>query len=164
MRKTLIGVLVTALLGVATPVAAEEITMICKYEDKTKIYKYVDPLIGKKKILQRVEGEWVAWTCHSEEHHRPPLLNITERGAVMKTVWKFTADKDYKGSKLKKGDEYLDHWRHVLDFEFFTRKTESYMTKMDGSPQVKGKLDLDPDKPKIQNWNCKKYEPNKNKN
>ena len=164
MRKALIGVLVTALLGVATPVAAEEITMICKYEDHTRIHKYVDPLVGKKKVLQRFEGAWIPWGSGGKGKHRPPLLTITKRGAVLKTVYKLTAEQDYEDSNLKKGDEYLRHWRYVLDFEFFTRKVERYVTKMGGSPLVKGKLELDPDKPKIQNWNCKKYEPNKTKN
>lgn len=164
MRKTLIGVLVTALLGVASPVAAETITMICKYEDKTRIHRYVDPVIGKRKILQRFEGAWVAWNRVDSDGYRPYQFTITERGAVMTTVYKSTADKDFEYSNLKKGDEYLKHIRYVLDFEFFTRKVEGYMTKIDGSPQVKGMIDHDPDKPIIENWNCKKYEPNKNKN
>jgi hypothetical protein len=170
MRKTLIGVLVTALLGVATPAAAETITMICKYKDYTRIFKYVDPLIGKKKVFGRVEGAWVEWGDEWKEpelgvtRYRPFLSTIKERGAVMRTTYKITADKDYPAMNLKKGDIYLQHDRFVFDFEFLTKTTSTWLTKMDGSPQIKGKLMHDPDKPHKEKWNCKKYEPNKTKN
>ena len=82
----------------------------------------------------------------------------------MTAVYKRTADQDYEGSKLKKHNEFLDHYRLVLDFELFTRTVRKWMTNMNGSPLVKGKFKHDHDKPEIQNWNCKKYEPNKKKN
>ena len=159
MRKTLIGVLVTALLSVATPVAAEEITMVCKYKDLTRTLKYVAPLIGKKKILLRKEGVWLDWNRPEEDDYKPKQLTITERGAVMKTVSHGTADKEYENDNLKKGDKFLWHFRYVLDFEFITREVKIWMTWMDGSALVKGKTQLDPDKPKIERYKCKKHEP-----
>jgi hypothetical protein len=160
MRKTLIGVLVTALLSVATPVAAEEITMVCKYKDLTRTLKYVAPLIGKKKILQRKDGKWVDWDRPRKDHYKQPQLTITERAAVMKFVMNQTADRDYENDNVKKGDESLWHFRVVSDFEFITSEEKIWMSRMDGSALVKGKTERDPDKPKIERYKCKKHEPN----
>jgi hypothetical protein len=157
MRTTLIGVLVTALLGVATPAAAEEITMICKYKDETVTLKYVAPFIGKKKVLQRVEGDWVQWVRPTEYDYKPPQLTVTKGGAVLNTIRKYKAETDYLASNLlihKKGDEFFERRRYVLDFEFPAKKENRSRTKLDGT------LFTQPD---IYVWDCKKYEPNKNK-
>jgi len=59
----------------STPVVAEEITMVCTWKDETRTLKYVNPLIGPKKILQRFEGAWVSWDRYIDGHHRPLKTN-----------------------------------------------------------------------------------------
>ena len=41
--------------------------MICDYEDATSILKYVDPITGPAKILQRREGRWDEWGVPEKE-------------------------------------------------------------------------------------------------
>lgn len=143
MRKTLIGVLVTALLSVATPVAAEEITMVCKLKDLTRTHKYSNPLIGQKKVLSRSDGQWKEWARKTKADRGPRKLTIRSRSATLETT---TDD----------GDALVYHWRIVLDFEFITRKEYLWISDNGGIY----KEGTSPDKTRTYNWKCKKHEPN----
>jgi hypothetical protein len=138
----------------ATTAYAEEIVMTCNvYQDGetfTKYYKYSDPLIGFKKVYSRIDGSWLEW-C------RPQLgydceLTITNRGAVMKTVSVYVANKGSLEDGLLVGDDFHHHEKYILDFEFLTRRLEWYEAHMDGryfsfGPSLEN--------PEIESRNCK---------
>jgi hypothetical protein len=139
----------------STPVFAEEITMICHNDGQTRTHRYVNPLLGFKKVLIRREGNWENWG-NSDGKHVPPKLRITDRGAVLETVTEEVAAEPIPKYGLAKGDPVLTHRRYVLDFEFFERTVHWYHTYRSGPPLEVGREGHDPDKPYIAHWSCKK--------
>jgi hypothetical protein len=144
---------------VSAPVQAEEITMICYYDGETKIHKYVNPPIGFKKVLQRVEGEWLKWDRTTSQTVSSEL-KITNRGAILEQSFKTKFIVDIPENRVKKGDPTIRHERYVLDFEFLKRTVTMYLTKVDGTffPNKK-RNGFSPDNPGKEEWSCAKYDP-----
>jgi len=125
---------------VSAPVQAEEITMICyegtEYRD---IYKYVNPMIGRKKVLRRVDGEWKDWDKTGTSDFISRKLKIKDRGATLKYISEneyALEDESYQGFwdlKLKVGDKIKVHEEYVLDFEFPRTTYYRYFTNWEGS-------------------------------
>ena len=130
--------------------------MICKIEDQTRIHKYVDPIAGLTQVLQRFEGQWVEWgaVTPASIKHKPDELKITEKGAILIATYRDSFDKDVPRFGLMKDEEYLQHVRYILDFEFVTRIVEVHGTRMDGTPLVMEGEEYHPTNPRIEKWSC----------
>jgi len=135
-------------------VSAEEIVMICKNEDSSiRYHKYVNPIVGKRNVYQRVSGEWIVWGTSQKSSSIQVLennLKVTKRGAIIKQVLKVKLSKDKPKYKLVKGQHYLMHSTYILDFEFVTREEEQYYTRMNRTPI----FGTDSENPNIKNWTC----------
>lgn len=143
---------------VSAPVQAEEITMICKYDGQSRIHKYVNPMFGSKKVLQRIDGEWVSWGRKTPTTVSSKL-KINNRGAVLEEVHKLPSPTNVLKYDIKKGDKFLKHTRVILDFEFLKMRKITYGTRVDGSPFLKTeKMDgYHPETPFNDEWNCSRY-------
>ncbi len=153
----LVGVLVSGSVAVGSPsvALAKEIVMICTLpkdgETLTRYLKYSDPIIGPKKIYNRIDGKWMDWCRPQPGQHVPCELTITDRGAILKQVLKNAVDENIHEFDLQKGDPILLHQKYILDFEFATRRVEFYLTHINGRPFSK----YTSEKPQIDVWNCK---------
>lgn len=110
-------------------------------------FKYESPLIGKANVFKRVEGQWVK--IKGSER-------VSDLSAVVVRTIDEVTDRDYPASNLKKGDEYQEYYKWVLDFAVFDYTRTWYRTKMDGSPLVPGKAGHDRAKPETTERRCKK--------
>ena len=162
MKYLLAPVVLVALLF-AAPAYAETIVMECQRANEAGFtnYKYESPLFGKAKVFIREDGKWLEWNLSGTKDDkrivvRKKTVDVGERGAVRENTADVVADQDWSGSNLKKGDEYQIYAKWVLDFAFFKYTQTTYMTKMDGSPLVPGKMDHDRAKPEIKERLCKK--------
>jgi len=128
-------------------------TLYVDGETYTRYHKYLNPIIGSRQIYNRVDGKWRKW-CSSKEpsYHAPCELNISNRGATMKTLSQTTARDNFPEDALQKGDPILEHRKYILDFEFITRREEIYHTHMDGRSFADGDT---LENPRIYKWNCK---------
>ena len=149
MKYLLAPVVLVALLF-AAPAYAETILMECRkaVDDDPTHWKYESPLIGKAKVFSRQDGQWIEWNVSD--------VRIGERSAVREKAFDEVAEWDNSESNLKKGDEYQNHSKWVLDFAFFKKTRTVYMTKMDGAPLVPGDERHDRAKPEIKERLCKK--------
>ena len=130
--------------------------MICEHKDEKRMLKYVDPIAGSKKILIRFEGDWVSWGMldPNNKQHKPAELTITEKGAILIATYRDSFDEDVPRFGLMKDEEYLQHVRYILDFEFVTRIVEVHGTRMDGTPLVMEGEEYHPTNPRIEKWSC----------
>ncbi len=159
MRYLLIPLTLLVLIF-ATPTVAEEIIMICHRHGKTVKLKYVNPIVGFRKVyIRREGGRWENWDDSDSTHHRPPKLTINDRGAILETVMRENSDKDYPKYGLRKDDPFLIYERLVLDFEFLNRTVTWWKTHMDGFPLKIEEEGYDADKPAIDHWQCEKHTP-----
>jgi hypothetical protein len=155
--KQLAVVLTTIILLCSTPSLAEEITMICSFGEETRTLKYVNPVFGFKKVLMRREGRWLDWDQKLDDsEHVPSKLDISDLGAIMKSVYVLEASEPMPQYILQVGDPYLMHTRIVLDFEFLERTVYWYYTFMSGERLHTKKEGHDWDVPFVDKWRCKK--------
>lgn len=155
-RKLLFGILTVLSLGISNPAAAEELTMICRNKDDVNIYKYSNPLLGRKQVLERIDGKWIPWGSTYAEPHEPKKLSIYDRGAVLTYVVKHTAKGANKPIGLELGDPFLVKFRWTLDFQFLTHKQTATFTKPDGRAIIHGQKGYDPDVPDTLSGKCEK--------
>jgi hypothetical protein len=154
--RYLVIILTPMVILFSTPVLAEEITMICNFDGQTRTLKYLNPLFGSKKILNRYEGRWQNWGDSNRSlAHVPAKLRITDQGAVLETVLAVEAMK-HPPYGLREGDPILRYDRYILDFEFLKRTVYWYETHMNGMPLKNGVEGADPDTPSIEYWSCNK--------
>ena len=147
MRYLLAPVVLVALLF-AAPAYAETIEMECEKANDVDLthFKYENPLIGEAKMFGRLDGKW----------GQAALARVSERSAVIEETRDNVADQDWPGSNVKKGDEWQLHVKWVYDFAFFQYTYTFYRTKMDGSPQIPGRVGHDRAKPEVKERLCKK--------
>ena len=126
---------------------------IWSYEDLTRIVKYVDPIIGPRQILYRIEGRWDEWGNNDDNKYLSVDVKVTERGGILTgkrrgNTW------DIPSAKVIEGQKYLGHNRIMLDFDFVTIIQELYFTYPGGNPTTSKDEGWHPENPKIVYWSC----------
>ena len=157
LRKKIVVLII--LLGVVIPANsafAEEITMICTYTEYsktfTRILKYVNPIIRRKQIYTRVDGQWEEWCDKSDpEDHKPCELKISDRGAVMDAWHLNTTIRDVPQYGLSKGDQIVQVTKYTLDFQFFKRRVDISWKTLSGKNILKNDE-------RSEEWSCKKHD------
>ena len=161
LTKMVPGLALLALLF-ATPTAAEEIVMVCTFPDQGWDYtlKYVDPLVGRKKVYSRSKKGWSDWLILSDSWVVVEY-EVGDRILFME-VYKYRKKRaDSPGDGLRKGDKFR-YWSIVeADFEFLKFTEKFWFTKADGSPpnDCEGIACTSRKNPHINKYTCTKHDP-----
>ena len=126
----------------STSAISEEVVMSCTNDGSTVHMKYSNPMIGFKRIYQRVDGEWVRWEKEEDiEYEVFPALKITNKGAKLK--WAVRV--------LTRDQTAILHRTIIVDFEFITRRMEKYYTEPHSGEAL---FSTTPNNPEVVNYQC----------
>ena len=134
-----ITVLAFTLFFAVSASSAEEIEMICTTKTEgqliTEIFKYSNPLAGKKQVHLKKNGKWRdgCRKQHHKNHYKPCESTVYDRGAVIKYFVKTKQIVEDGQAKLSDGYTHNMEVKFLLDFDFLTFKVINQVKNKDGS-------------------------------
>ena len=160
LTKMVPGLALLALLF-ATPTAAEEIVMVCTFPDQDWDYtlKYVDPLVGRKKVYSRSKKGWSDWSIRRDDWVDEEY-EVGDRTLFMEAYKDRGMKRDAPANGLRKGDKYRYWSIFEADFEFLKFTEKTWFTKVDGSPLKDCKVECSRQIARISKYTCTKHDPN----
>ena len=138
--------------------SGKEVIMTCKLGDKKVSLKYLDPLVGFKKILiRRKGGKWEDWGSNDDDYYEMSDLNINDMGATLLTKLTASFIDPPQEAGLKKNQNISYYKEYQVDFQFYERVVYTHATHLNGKTIKKGLRGYDPKKRWKDEWICKPY-------